>query len=133
MALTATANKVTIDDIVKGLKLRDCAHFRQSFNRGNLRYIIKDKRNIMADIVSFINHNHPQKTGVIYCLGREKCERVAKMLRDKGLNAKHFHARMTPADKDMVLEEWLSGQCHIIVATVSQLLLPSVSELSSHQ
>lgn len=119
MALTATANKMMVDDIMKRLKLRDCASFTQSFNRTNLNYIIfPKKRNLIEDIVKFINERHRNKTGVIYCLGRDKCESVAKQLRTKGLSAKHFHAGLEPSDKEKIQMEWQSGQCHIIVATV---------------
>lgn len=73
-------------------------------------------------MMDFIAANHPNKSGVIYCLGRDKCEEVAKKLKDRGFSAEHFHAGMTQADKDRTLDEWRSGRVHIIVATVSQVL-----------
>lgn len=72
--------------------------------------------------MKFIKDRHPNKTGVIYCLGRDKCESVAKQLRDKGLNAKHFHAKLDPSDKERIQTEWQSGAVHIIVATVRNFL-----------
>ncbi|KAF8894688.1 P-loop containing nucleoside triphosphate hydrolase protein [Infundibulicybe gibba] len=120
MALTATANLVTIDDIVKRLALRNCARFRQSFNRTNLRYVIEEKKkSITNDIVTFISTNHRRKTGVIYCLGRDKCETVAGSLREQGINARHFHAAMSQEDKDRTLVDWRRGRCHVIVATIA--------------
>lgn len=106
------------------LKLRDCASFTQSFNRTNLNYIIFPKKKALVDdIVKFIRDKHPNKTGVIYCLGRDKCEQVAKQLRNKGLSAKHFHAKMDPCDKEQVQQEWQTGATHIIVATVRDTVM----------
>lgn len=118
MALTATADRKTIDDILVRLKLQDPAVFQQSFNRTNLNYRVVPKRTV-DEMISFIKRAHPNKTGIIYRTGRDKCEKLAKQLRDKGLNAKHFHAKMESADKDTTLAQWQSGECHIIVATVS--------------
>ncbi|KAF8892657.1 P-loop containing nucleoside triphosphate hydrolase protein [Infundibulicybe gibba] len=120
MALTATANQVTIDDVMKQLQLRDCVVLKQSFNRPNLQYYIRaKKKNIIRDIADFIKTKYPKETGVIYCLGRDKCERVAKALRENDLDAKHYHARISDDDKDQVLEDWRSGKCKIIVATIA--------------
>jgi len=121
MALTATATKVTVDDVVKRLGLRDdFAFFTQSFNRPNLRYTIEPKtKNWMESMMDFISSKHRQESGVIYCLGREKCEEVAKKLNEKGFSAKHFHARISAAEKDLTLNQWQNGKVQIIVATVS--------------
>ena len=119
MALTATANQVMVDDIRNRLKLKNCAFFTQSFNRVNLNYVILDKKNkIIEDIINFINTKHRGETGIIYCLGRDKCERVADALRRKNMKAKHFHAQMSTSDKEQVLEEWQSDRIQVVVATV---------------
>ncbi|GLB35200.1 putative helicase family, RecQ subfamily protein [Lyophyllum shimeji] len=120
MALTATARKVTVADITERLNLRDCAFFTQSFNRPNLRYVITPKtRKWMESMMDFISSKHPNESGVIYCLGRDKCEEVAKKLNDNGFSAKHFHAGMSQADKDQTLDEWRNDEVHIIVATIA--------------
>ncbi|PFH47671.1 hypothetical protein AMATHDRAFT_67212 [Amanita thiersii Skay4041] len=121
MALTATANHVTIDDIKKRLQLRDCVFFRSSFNRKNLNYIITNKRpsTIVADIIKFVKEKHPNKTGIVYCLGRDACERVAAKLRQGGLVARHYHARMSKEEKDSALNDWKLGRCNVIVATIA--------------
>jgi superfamily II DNA helicase RecQ len=120
MALTATANQVMIDDIKKRLQLKDCVFLKSSFNRKNLSYSITNKKpkTIASDIIKFIKENHAHKTGIVYCLGRNTCEKVATKLREGGLIARHFHARMSTEEKNTALEEWTSGQCNIIVATV---------------
>ena len=125
MALTATANKRTVCDIISQLKLRkDHISFTQSFNRINLNYIVKTKRGSpLNDLTSFITSKHQGHAGIVYCLARQTCETVARNMRDRfGLNAAHFHAGMATAEKDQVIDDWQSGKVCIIVATVSHLL-----------
>ncbi len=120
MALTATANQKTIDDILAKLQLKDTALFSQSFNRTNLNYVITPKKkNMIDEIYKYVQQNHRGQTGVIYCLAREKCEKVAAELQKKGLSARHYHAKMDESDKQRIQIGWQTGQYHIIVATVS--------------
>ena len=119
MALTATANQRTVADIVTQLKLKNHAMFQQSFNRVNLRYIVrKKKKNHLNDIISFIQTQHGGKAGIVYCNARAKCETVAAELRVNGVNAAHFHAKMDTVDKNQVIHDWQSGKVLVIVATV---------------
>ncbi|KAJ7156117.1 DNA helicase [Mycena crocata] len=118
MALTATADRKTVDDILERLQLRQPQVFTQSFNRTNLNYKVLPKRSV-DEMVSYIKEHHPNKTGVIYRTGRDACEKLAQQLRQKGLSAKHYHARMDPADKEMVQAQWKNGECRIIVATIA--------------
>src|ERR1700678_595442 len=110
MALTATANKRTVADILSQLKLKDLAMFTQSFNRVNLKYIVhKKKKNVLNDIISFIQTRHRGKAGIVYCNTRARCEKVAAELRENGVKAAHFHAGMDTMDKDQVVHDWQSG------------------------
>ncbi|KAJ7184098.1 P-loop containing nucleoside triphosphate hydrolase protein [Mycena filopes] len=118
MALTATADLKTVDDIQDRLKLNDPAVFTQSFNRPNLFYNVVPKRSV-DDMVGFIQGSHPNKTGIIYRTGRDKCEKLAEQLRHKGLKARHFHARISDQEKEEVLSQWKGGECQIIVATIA--------------
>ncbi|KAF7359469.1 ATP-dependent helicase [Mycena sanguinolenta] len=118
MALTATADQKTVDDILDRLGLREPAVFKQSFNRTNLNYVVTPKVSI-EQMVTFIKGSHPNQTGVIYRTGRDKCEKLAAELRKKGLKAAHFHARLEPEDKARVQNDWKSGRTHIIVATIA--------------
>ncbi|KAF8185054.1 ATP-dependent DNA helicase [Mycena galopus ATCC 62051] len=118
MALTATADRKTVDDILARLGLREPAVFTQSFNRTNLNYIVTPKRSVDA-MVSWIKESHRNQTGVIYRTGRDKCETLAQQLRQKGLKAAHFHAKMENEDKEKVQNDWKNGECHIIVATIA--------------
>ncbi|KDR81394.1 hypothetical protein GALMADRAFT_60334 [Galerina marginata CBS 339.88] len=120
MALTATANKRTVADIITQLKLKDHAFFTQSFNRTNLKYTVQRKKsNGINDIISFIESRHHGEGGVIYCNSRQTCETVAQNLRDKGLSAAHFHAGMLTQEKDQTVRDWQSGTTSIIVATIA--------------
>lgn len=121
MALTATAHKNNVDDIIAQLNIGGCVRLAQSFNRPNLRYAVKRKAKPwgkqMDEMVDVIKR-HAGETGIIYCLARVKCEEVAKQLRDRGISAKHYHAGMSPEDKTQTQKAWQDGTCKIIVATV---------------
>jgi superfamily II DNA helicase RecQ len=122
MALTATANKAVVDDIIQRLGMQNCLKLEQSFNRHNLNYNVRPKPGKVLDaIATYIKSNHPGKSGVIYCLSRATCEEVAKNLREKySISAKHYHAKMSASDKAKTQAAWQSGECHIVVATVSE-------------
>ncbi|KAF8270373.1 P-loop containing nucleoside triphosphate hydrolase protein [Lactarius quietus] len=120
VALTATATAEALQDIVTTLSLSDYVLLSQSFNRPNLRYkIIPKKRDVESNIIDFIKGNYPNQTGIIYCIARAKTEEVALRLREGGLEAKHFHAKVNPDDKKRIQQLWQNGECKIIVATVA--------------
>jgi superfamily II DNA helicase RecQ len=125
MALTATASEAVINDVVTKLGMDGCVKLVQSFNRPNLRYeVVPKKRNPVGDIATYIKNKHAGKTGIIYCLGRNKCEDVAQELRSKwSINARHYHAQMDPEDRQRAQDEWQAGTCKVIVATVRSFLL----------
>ncbi|EKM82896.1 hypothetical protein AGABI1DRAFT_104723 [Agaricus bisporus var. burnettii JB137-S8] len=112
IALTATANQCTREDIVTQLKLRDHAFFTQSFNRPNLKYFIKakKKKNMLPEIVEFIKKEHPNHTGVIYCLARKSCQLLAEQLQKEGLSKE---------EKNRLLESWKADKFHVMVATIA--------------
>ncbi|KIO27818.1 hypothetical protein M407DRAFT_72723 [Tulasnella calospora MUT 4182] len=120
MALTATADGQTVHDIVARLGMKEPVMLKQSFNRPNLFYEVREKKGkVVFDMFNWIQQHHPGECGVIYCLGRKTCEDVAKELRDRGLKSKHYHAQMTPEDRKTTQMEWQDGRCHIIVATIA--------------
>jgi hypothetical protein len=81
MALTATATHRVREDVLRNLSIPHSLKFTQSFNRQNLRYFIKRKgKNVLMDIVSFINSTYPNQSGIIYCLSRKTCETVTESL-----------------------------------------------------
>jgi bloom syndrome protein len=125
MALTATAQVKVQEDIIRSLGIKGCAVFHQSFNRPNLKYEVRDKKNkdVILDMVKVIYSaqiDRQHVPGIVYCSSRDKCELVAKELRDKhDLRAAHYHAGMTKGDKRMVQEQWQDHEIEIIVATVA--------------
>ncbi|KAI1790726.1 ATP-dependent RNA helicase [Ganoderma leucocontextum] len=122
-ALTATANAEVEHDIVSRLNIPSCVRLKLSFNRANLDYEVRPKKGhkgCVDDIAAVIQTNYPTDTGIIYCHSRDKCEEVAKELRERfGLNAKHYHAALDPRDKFRVQQEWNQGDVLIIVATIA--------------
>ncbi|KAJ3573735.1 hypothetical protein NP233_g2250 [Leucocoprinus birnbaumii] len=119
IALTATANERTRDDIVDQLRLRNPASFNQSFNRPNLKYYIEKKTKVLDSIVDFIQRKHPNSSGVIYCLSRRSCQNLTEQLQSKGLRAEYFHAGLDKDTKNRLLEEWKKDKFRIIVATIA--------------
>lgn len=123
MALTATANTKVRKDILENLKMNNAVTLQQSFNRPNLYYEVRPKRggkNLILDIYGFITAQPTGASGIIYCSSKDKCEEVAKKLReDHGLRAYHYHAGMNRSDRIMMQTEWQEHKFEIIVATVS--------------
>ncbi|ORY29016.1 hypothetical protein BCR39DRAFT_533606 [Naematelia encephala] len=121
MALTATAQNKVQDDIIRSLSIQGCEKLSQSFNRPNLHYEIRPKRkDCLGDIVAFISTQPKDASGIIYCSSRDKCEILAKDLRDKhGLEAYHYHAGMSKGDRRKVQEGWQEHKFEIIVATIA--------------
>jgi bloom syndrome protein len=124
MALTATAQNKVQDDIIRQLRIAGCAVLKQSFNRPNLHYEIRPKdRKVLDDMVAFINTQPVGSSGIIYCSSRDRCEDLAKSLRDNhGLRAWHYHAGMSKGDRRKIQEGWQEHKFEIIVATVSPLI-----------
>lgn len=120
MALTATAPEKVQADIKKVLGIQGCVQVQQSFNRPNLHYEVRPKlKKVMTDIANFIEVQPPGVSGIIYCSSREKCEVLAKTLRDNhGIQAWHYHAGMSKGDRRKVQEGWQDHKFAVIVATV---------------
>jgi bloom syndrome protein len=121
MALTATAQIKVQGDIMRSLGIEGCKVLKQSFNRPNLHYEVRQKqKNLLDDIVAFINTQEKGSSGIIYCASRDKCEETAKQLRENyGIRAWHYHAGMPKGDRRNRQEGWQDHEFEIIVATVS--------------
>ena len=92
MALTATADELTRQEIVERLSLVDAPRFVSSFDRPNIRYEIVDKQNSLTQLKAFIAERHAGEAGIVYCLSRAKVEDVAASLTDAGIPALPYHA-----------------------------------------
>lgn len=123
MALTATATENAKVDVVHNLGIEGCEVLTQSFNRPNLSYEIRKKgksKEVLESIATTIKTSYENQSGIIYCLSRKNCEKVAEGLRqDHGLSAEHYHAGMDPVSKISCQKKWQSGEYHVIVATIA--------------
>ncbi|WBW71912.1 RecQ type DNA helicase Rqh1 [Schizosaccharomyces osmophilus] len=120
MALTATANEVVKKDIINTLRMDRCLELKSSFNRPNLFYEIRPKKDLYTELYRFLSNGHMHESGIIYCLSRTSCEQVADKLRkDYGLKAWHYHAGIDKNERQRIQSEWQAGNYNIIVATIA--------------
>ncbi|XP_041012179.1 ATP-dependent DNA helicase Q-like 4A [Juglans microcarpa x Juglans regia] len=120
LALTATATASVKEDVVQALGLVNCIVFRQSFNRPNLWYsVIPKTKKCVDDIDKFIKENHFDECGIIYCLSRMDCEKVAEKLQECGHKAAFYHGSMDPTQRAFVQKQWSKDEINIICATVA--------------
>uniref|UniRef100_A0A336LL22 ATP-dependent DNA helicase n=1 Tax=Culicoides sonorensis TaxID=179676 RepID=A0A336LL22_CULSO len=133
IALTATASKEVVKDIIKNLNLTQPAMFRTSCFRKNLYYDIVYKVLIRDDFIHLKQYaekclasvddndvkSNKKSCGIIYCRTRESTERVAHCLTKLGLKTLAYHAGLKASERTKVQEDWVSGRCSVISATVS--------------
>lgn len=120
LALTATATMSVKEDVVQALGLANCIIFRQSFNRPNLRYtVIPKTKKCLEDIGNFIKNNHFDQCGIIYCLSRMDCEKVAEKLQEYGHKAAFYHGSMDGVQRANIQKQWSKDEINIICATVA--------------
>lgn len=120
MALTATATQKVRLDINKQLSLRDPKWFMQSFNRANLKFEVRPKVKACLDqIITLLQQNFPNQSGIIYCFSRKDCESVSKQLRSKRIQAQAYHAGMADDKRRQIQEMWLKNKFRIVVATIA--------------
>jgi ATP-dependent DNA helicase RecQ len=121
IALTATADKITKDDIVRQLHLRNPRLFVSSFDRPNLSLEVKAglrKRDRLKTIIELI-HRHQDESGIIYCLARKTTESLASDLRNYGVSADAYHAGLLPAQRNKVQDDFINDRTQVICATVA--------------
>ena len=118
IALTATATPKVQMDIQKNLGMSDASVFKSSFNRPNLYYEIRPKRNVDHDIIRFIKQNEG-KSGIIYCLSRKKVEELTELLVANGIRALAYHAGMDAATRAANQDAFLMERVEVIVATIA--------------
>ena len=119
IALTATATTKVRDDIKKNLGIQDAPDFKSSFNRPNLYYEVRSKtKNVDKEIIKFIKSN-PGKSGIIYCLSRNKVEELAEILQTNEILAKPYHAGMDSALRSQTQDDFIMERIDVIVATIA--------------
>lgn len=118
IALTATATPKVQSDIQKNLSMSHAKVFKDSFNRKNLYYEVRDKTNVKREIIKFIKNNKG-KSGIIYCLSRKKVEDIAEFLNVNGIKARPYHAGMDAATRAKNQDAFLMEEVDVIVATIA--------------
>lgn len=118
IALTATATPKVQQDIIKNLQMSDATLFKSSFNRPNLFYEIRPKRDVLKEIIRYIKQN-TGKSGIIYCLSRKKVEEVAEALNLNGIKALPYHAGLEPKVRADTQDKFLMEDVEVIVATIA--------------
>ena len=118
IALTATATPKVQLDIIKNLQMGDATLFKSSFNRPNLFYEIRPKRDVLKEIIRYIKQN-TGKSGIIYCLSRKKVEEVAESLNLNGIKALPYHAGLEPKVRAETQDKFLMEDAEVIVATIA--------------
>jgi ATP-dependent DNA helicase RecQ len=119
IALTATADTPTQQEIIEQLKLHDAEKFVSSFDRPNLRYRIVQKQSPREQLLRFLEAEHTKNAGIIYCLSRKKVEETAQWLSDKGWNALPYHAGLSTAVRQQNQKRFIREEGVTIVATVA--------------
>lgn len=121
IALTATADKTTRNDIINQLNLNAPSVFIDSFDRPNLsltvRHGLKAKEK-NAEIIDYIK-SRPKDSGIIYCLSRDSCEKLSELLRRNGIKAGFYHAGMPAEARHKIQEMFVNDDVPVICATVA--------------
>ena len=121
MALTATADKITKQDILKQLNIEDAQTFIGSFDRPNLSLDVKrgySAREKLRSIVELIRH-HSGESGIIYCLARKTTEELANKLKKEGIAAGVYHAGLPNSERNRVQDDFVADRVQVICATIA--------------
>ncbi len=119
IALTATADERTRQEIIQRLALEQAEVFVSGFDRPNIRYRIVQKQNARQQLLAFIRAEHQGDAGIVYCLSRKKVEDTATWLNDKGINALPYHAGMSNESRQRHQHRFLMEEGLVIVATIA--------------
>jgi ATP-dependent DNA helicase RecQ len=119
IALTATADPQTREEIVRRLQLEDARVFLSSFDRPNLRYSIVDKLDARTQLLRFIEDEHAGEAGIVYCLSRKKVDETAAWLAGRGIRALPYHAGMDAASRNEHQARFQREDGVVIVATIA--------------
>ena len=118
IALTATADPQTRQDIIHRLGLQHGQEFITGFDRPNIRYTVVDKVKPANQLLQFLN-NHKEESGIVYALSRKRVDKIATQLISNGYSAAPYHAGMSDDERKSVQEAFLKDDLQIVVATVA--------------
>jgi len=119
IALTATADTPTRAEIIERLQLEQAQQFVSSFDRPNIRYRVALKDNARKQLQTFLETEHPDDAGIVYCLSRKKVEETAAWLKEQGWDALPYHAGLDAAVRSKNQKKFLREEGVIMVATVA--------------
>jgi len=119
MALTATADALTRQDMIERLQLESAQHFVSSFDRPNIRYSIVEKLDPTRQLLRFIQTEHHGEAGIVYCQSRKRVEEIAGMLEEAGLKAMAYHAGFDAKIRQQRQDRFLREDGCVMVATIA--------------
>ena len=118
IALTATADKATQEDILEQLAIPNATRFISSFNRENIALEVRPANDRVQQITKFINRR-PNESGIIYCLSRKATEQLAAKLSQSGIDARPYHAGLSFEERAETQESFIKDDVQIICATIA--------------
>jgi len=118
VALTATADEHTREDIADRLGLKRAKRYVSSFDRPNIRYLVSEKRQPLTQVLTFLE-DWKGSSGIIYCLSRKRVEDMAVNLQRHGIRAAAYHAGMPGRQREKVQDDFLRDRVKVIVATIA--------------
>ncbi|MFZ2226725.1 MAG: DNA helicase RecQ [Candidatus Moraniibacteriota bacterium] len=118
MALTATATDRVREDIVRQLEMQEARVFISSFNRPNLSYVVRPKKNAFLNLVNLLK-KYQERSVIIYCFSRKETENIAADLKHKGFKAAAYHAGLENEKRRKTQEKFVRDEVQIIVATIA--------------
>ena len=118
VALTATADKATRQDIAKQLCIPNAKLFLSSFDRKNISLNVRPSNKRIQQIIDFVKQKS-QESGIVYCLSRKSCEDLASKLKAANINASYYHAGLSHDKRNQVQEDFIYDRTQIVCATIA--------------
>ncbi|MBA3773021.1 MAG: RecQ family ATP-dependent DNA helicase [Ramlibacter sp.] len=119
IALTATADAITREDIVERLQLEKARRFISSFDRPNIGYTIVEKKDATTQLLRFIEREHEGEAGIVYCQSRKRVEEIAQTLSRQGIKALPYHAGLDADVRQANQDRFLRDEGVVMVATIA--------------
>jgi ATP-dependent DNA helicase RecQ len=119
LALTATADEATREDIIRQLALREGQSFIGGFDRPNIHYTIADRKSAKQQLWKFIEEKHPQDSGIIYCISRKKVDELTAWLQERDVHALAYHAGLPAEVRQRNQTRFLREEQVVMVATIA--------------